>query len=107
MKNNNQAKTWFIKVKKIIYYLLGILEVLFAFRLVFKVLGANPDNEFVNVIYRITNIFLKPFEGIFSTTVKEGMETKAILEPSLLIAIVVYAVLAWGIIKLIEVIGNK
>ena len=107
MKSNIEVKSWFIKARKIIYYLLGILEVLFAFRLVFKLLGANPDNGFVNVIYKISNVFLKPFEGIFSTTVKEGMETKAILEPSLLIAIVAYAVLAWGIVKLMEVLGKK
>lgn len=39
------------KLAKIIYYILGVLEVLFTFRLVFKILGANPASSFVSMIY--------------------------------------------------------
>jgi hypothetical protein len=95
-----------MKARKITYYILGVLETLFAFRLVFKILGANPESAFVNVIYSITNIFLAPFKGIFRNAVTNGIETEAILEPELLIAIASYAVLAWGVIKLIELVGN-
>ncbi len=42
-----QRKT---KAKKITYYILGVLETLFTFRLVFKILGANPESAFVKVI---------------------------------------------------------
>jgi len=31
--------------ERIVYYILGALEVLLAFRLVFKLLGANPGSE--------------------------------------------------------------
>jgi hypothetical protein len=96
-----------LKVRRIIYYIFGVLEVLFAFRLVFKVLGANPQSAFVGFIYSLTHLFLVPFIGIFRMAVSDGIETKSILEPTLLIAMVVYALLAWGIVKLIEIITNR
>lgn len=91
------------KAKKIVYFIFGILEVLFAFRLIFKILGANPESTFVSVIYSITNLFIAPFNGIFRSAVTNGIETKAVLEPPLLIAMVVYALLALGIAKIIEI----
>ena len=92
-----------IKARKVVYFLLGILEVLFAFRLAFKILGANPQSIFVNFIYSVTNLFLAPFEGIFRSAVTQGIETEAVLEPFLIIAMLVYAAIAWGIVKLIEI----
>lgn len=95
------------KSSRIIYYILSTLEVLFAFRLILKVLGANPESPFVAVIYSITNLFLAPFKGIFRMAVTDGIETKSVLEPSLIIAMIVYAAIAWGLVKLIEIIKNR
>ena len=92
-----------IKARRIIYYIFGVLEVLFIFRLIFKVLGANPESTFVSFIYSVTNLFLAPFVGIFRVAVTKGIETQAVLEPNLIIAMVVYAVMAWGIVTLIEI----
>jgi len=96
-----------IKARKITYYILGVLETLFAFRLIFKVLGANPESPFVNIIYAVSDIFIAPFVGIFRMAVTDGIETEAVLEPKLLIAMVSYAILAIGIIKLIELSGRQ
>jgi hypothetical protein len=96
-----------IKSRKIVYYILGVLEVLFAFRLVFKILGANPQSIFVDIIYSITNLFLAPFAGIFRMAVTQGIETQAVLEPTLIIAMIVYAAIGWGIVKLIEISGKQ
>lgn len=96
-----------IKARKVTYYILGALETLFAFRLIFKGLGANPESPFVSGIYAVTGIFLAPFEGIFRSAVTDGIETQAVLEPHLIIGMVSYAVLAWGIIKLIELGGRQ
>lgn len=96
-----------LKVRRVVYYILGALEVLFAFRLIFKVLGANPGSPFVSIIYAITNVFLAPFNGIFRTAVTDGIETQSVLEPSLIIAMIVYAALAWGIVRLFDIIINR
>lgn len=107
MENKPTVTQRNIKARKITYYILGALETLFVFRLIFKVLGANPESPFVNGIYAVTGLFLAPFEGIFRAAVSDGIETQAVLEPQLIIGMVSYAVLAWGIIKLMELSGRQ
>lgn len=92
-----------IKPKSIVYYVLGVLEVLLAFRLIFKLLGANPQSPFVSFIYSVSQAFLSPFTGIFRSAVTKGIEAQSVLEPTTIIAMIVYAILAWGIVKLIEI----
>ena len=101
-KRNNKSS----QSRKYILYALGVLEVFFAFRFVFKILGASMESTFVSFIYSTTNLFLAPFNGIFRMAVSEGIETKSVLEPTLIIAMIVYALIAWGIVKLIEIISN-
>ncbi|MDO8686369.1 MAG: YggT family protein [Clostridiales bacterium] len=92
-----------LKARKIVYYISAILETLLAFRLVLKLLGANPQSIFVSIIYSVTKVFLFPFVGIFRSAVTEGIETQSVLEPSTIIAMIVYALVAWGIVRLIEI----
>ena len=92
-----------VQARKIVYYILGVLEVLLAFRLILKLLGANPHSPFVSFIYSVSQAFLTPFNGIFRSTVTKGIEAQSILEPTTIIAMIVYAIIAWGIVKLIEI----
>lgn len=101
--NVKEVNKGHLKARQIVYYILGILEVLFAFRLVFKLLGANPYSGFVSFIYSVTEIFLAPFISIFRSPVTRGIETQAVLEPSTIIGMIVYAIVAWGIVRLIEI----
>jgi uncharacterized membrane protein HdeD (DUF308 family) len=96
-----------LRPQKIVYYILGVLEVLLAFRLIFKLLGANPLSPFVSFIYSLTQIFVYPFTGIFPTAVTKGLEAQAILESTTIIAMIVYAVIAWGIVKLIGIMKES
>lgn len=100
MNRTEEIQSW----KRIVYYILGVIEVLLAFRLIFKLLGANPASGFVSAIYTLTNIFMSPFSGIFRTASARGVETQAVLEPATIVAMIVYAVIAWGIAKLIEIL---
>jgi len=81
------------KLRKIVHYILDVLEALFAFRLIFKFLGANPQNRFVSLIYTISGVFLTPFSGIFRTTTKKAIETMSVLEPITIIAMIVYVLI--------------
>lgn len=92
---------------RVVYYIFGILEVLLAFRLIFKLAGASQGSAFVNFVYRITRIFILPFEGIFRRGVAQGVETTSILEPSTIVALIVYILLAWGIVKLVQVLSRE
>ena len=77
------------------------------FRLVFKLTGASISSAFVKMIYNLIGIFILPFEGIFRRGYAQGVETTSVLEPSTLTAIIVYAVLAWGIVKLVQIFSGK
>ena len=94
-------------IEYLIYFFFGALEILLAFRFVLKLLGASMASGFVRLIYGLSGIFILPFEGIFRRGVTQGIETTSVLEPSTLVAIIVYAILAWGIVKLIRVLSGE
>lgn len=85
----------------IVYVLFGLLEVLLGLRLIFKLLGANPNSGFVDAVYAWSEPFVSPFYGIFGAATTEGVETTSVLEPATLIAMVIYAVIAWAIVRLL------
>ena len=93
---------WYIKSRNAIYYALGVIEVLLAFRFLFKVLGANQASGFVSFIYIITGILAAPFKGIFNSFVTDGLSARSVFEPSVIIAFIVYAIIAWGLVQLIR-----
>jgi len=105
MENNTEytPSEKYLKIRRIIYYVLAVLEVLFVFRLIFKLLGASHTSGFVSVIYKVSGFFLAPFIGIFRTAVTDGIETSSILEPANLIGMLVYALVAYGVIRLIKI----
>lgn len=82
---------------QIVWYILGLVEVLLAFRLVLKLLGANAGAGFTNFIYTVTGPFASPFVTVFRTTKAQG----SVFEWTTILAMFVYFVVAWGIIKLL------
>lgn len=90
-----------------IYFLFGALDIALISRLVLKVLGASTASEFVRLVYVLTGVFVAPFQGIFHRGISPGIETASILEPATIVAIVVYAVLAWGIVKLVRIFSGE
>jgi hypothetical protein len=82
---------------QIVWYILGIIEVLLAFRFVLKLLGANSTAGFTSFVYGVTYIFATPFLNVFRVSRIEG----SIFEWTTLLAMFVYLVLAYGIIKLL------
>jgi len=92
-----------LKLRKIVFYILGIFEIFFAFRLIFKLLGANPGSSFVALIYTISGAFLAPFSGIFRVAVTNGIETESVLEPATIIAMIVYGLIAYGVVRLFKI----
>jgi len=94
------------KAKKIIYYILGVIEALLIVRFILKLLGANPANTFSGIIYSVTDVLLWPFSGIFRAAVSAGIETKSYIEPAVIIAMIVYALVTWGIVKLIDILHS-
>ena len=90
-------------IEYLLYFVFGVLEVLLTLRLVLKLLGAGVTSSFVDGLYRLSGIFITPFEGIFRRGVSQGIETSSVLEPATVVAIVVYALVVWGIVTLLRI----
>jgi ABC-type Co2+ transport system permease subunit len=84
--------------QSIVGAIFGVIEAILAFRLIFKLLGANPENVFVNGIYTVTQPFVGIFEGIFPQISIKGT---AGVEPATLIAMAVIILLSWAVMKII------
>jgi len=94
--NSSSTKSLY-RGTQIVWYILGVIEVLLAFRFVLKLLGANASAGFSGFIYDLSYVFATPFLAVFKTgRVIEG----SIFEWATLLAMVVYWIIAIGIINL-------
>lgn len=80
--------------------LVGIIDVIIAARFLGKLFGASVQSAFVNGIYQISSPLVAPFTGIFGDT---GSKTNT-FETASLVALVVYAVIGWGLVVLIRIV---
>lgn len=92
------------KIVSFIYYLTGALEILLFIRFILRISGANPENLFAKFIYALSNLFVAPFATLFQTPTFDPTHT---FEISALIAIGVYALLAWLVARLVWIIWSN
>jgi uncharacterized protein YggT (Ycf19 family) len=88
-------------VVNILSFLFGALEVILALRFVFRLLGASQNNSFTQFLYNLSQVFVAPFNGIFHD---QALGTRSVFELSTLVAMLVYALLAWGLVALSRVV---
>ena len=81
------------KASQLIWLGFGVLEVLLALRIGLMLVGANPGSPVVALIYGITSLFLIPFAGLIGSPTIGGF----VLELSSMFAMLIYALIAWGI----------
>ena len=84
----------------VVGFIVGIIDVLIAARFLGKLFGASSQSAFVNGIYQVSAPLVAPFTGIFGDT---GSKTNT-FETASLVALVVYAVIGWGIVVLIRIV---
>jgi hypothetical protein len=96
--NRASVRNWFATL---IYFLLGVLEVILALRFIFRLLGANQNSGFIQFLYTLSGGFVGPFNGIFND---QTIGNTSVFEVSTLIAILVYALVGWGLVSLVRVI---
>ncbi len=91
------------QITRIIWSFLTLLEVLLGLRFVLKVIAANPESGFAAFIYGITSPFIAPFANLIGTPTSNGM----ILEVTTLIAMVIYALIFWGIVSVVGIVADR
>ena len=82
--------------QRVVWYIAGFIISLLALRVVLFLLGANRQSGFVDFLYAITQPFAAPFYGIFP----QPAYGQFALDTASILAIVIYALLAWAIAKL-------
>jgi len=92
-----EQRIFTFKATQLIWLFLGILEALIALRIGLKLIGANPGSPIVALIYGFTQLFLFPFEGMTATPSAGGM----VLELSSFFAMVIYALIAWAVERVV------
>lgn len=98
MDSYNSARTKpLYRGTQVVWYILGVLEALLAFRFVLKLLAANAGAGFTSFIYTVTYPFVGPFLSVFRISRVEG----SVVEWTTLLAMFVYWLVALGLIKLL------
>ena len=88
------------KVSQFIWLLFGGLEALIGIRVALLLIGANPASWFVTFVYQLSELFLWPFRNI----VANPAFGNHVLEITSLIAMIVYPLIGWAIVRLIWVL---
>jgi hypothetical protein len=94
-----QEGSYNFRAAAVVGFIVGAVDIFIAARFLGKLLGASSASQFVHFIYQVSSVFVAPFTGIFGDT---GTKTNT-FETASLVAIVVYAVVGWGIVVLIRI----
>lgn len=85
-----------------VWYVVGLIDVLLALRLLFLLLGAN-NTGFASILYQVTLPLMILYRGIFPAP---GTET-GYFDTASVLAIIVYSLIGWGIVSLIAINRRK
>ena len=88
------------RVVQAIWLLFGILEAAIGLRVFLKLIAANPNNLFAQLVYSFTDLFLWPFAGLTISPSTRGF----VLEIPAVIAMIVYAIAGWVLASLVWII---
>jgi YggT family protein len=92
------------RIVNISYFMFGVLELLLLLRVLLHLIGANPANGFAAIV----NGLSFPFVVLFSNLVQNpALSTTATLEITTIIAMVVYAILAWLVGRMIWLMMSR
>jgi len=87
-----------VRIVNIVYFLFGALELLLAVRVIFYLISVNPENGFARFIDDLSSPFVALFASLLNNPT---LGTTGVLEVTTLIAMLVYAIVAWLLARLI------
>ena len=88
---------------RLIYFIFGVIIAFIALRFILLLLAANQGSPFVDFVYAVSGLFVAPFYGVFGNTPQFGA---SVVDVSSVVAIVVYALIAWAVTSL-ATIGSR
>jgi uncharacterized protein YggT (Ycf19 family) len=96
------------RVGQLVWLLFSILIGLIALRILLKLIAAQPTQPFASFVYGFTEPFVSLFYGLIANPVFNGTNlTRNVIEFTSLIAILVYALMAFVIVRFIKIAFAK
>lgn len=89
----------FTLLARLVYLIIGVIELLLLFRFLLAALGANPANAFADFIYSISEPLARPFFSLFNYDPIAGISR---FELGTVVAMVVYAIAGWVLIAVLR-----
>jgi uncharacterized protein YggT (Ycf19 family) len=87
-----------------IYIVLAVVDGLIAIRFVLKLLAANPEAGFAQLVYGLTTPLVAPFVGLLGNP---ATSTGNQFEVTSLAAIAVYALVAWLLTRIVRLVLHR
>lgn len=87
----------------IVYFIFAALELLLGVRVLLHLIGANMDNGFAAFINTVSGLFVMPFASLMQNPTFGGIT----LEITTIIVMMVYAIVAWGIGRIIWLVMSR
>ena len=97
-----QRNNIYIRIVNSIYWLGAMLEILLGLRFALRFFGANPQNEFAQMINNLSAPFVAPFSTLFITPTSQNGAN--IFDVNIIIAIIAYALLSYLVVSLVRLI---
>jgi uncharacterized protein YggT (Ycf19 family) len=86
-----------------VYLVSGVFVAMLLIRMLLKLLAANPDAPFTGFVYGVTNALLVPFHSLLPN----WGSGHSIFEPSVAIAIIIYALIGWMLARLLAITFSR
>jgi uncharacterized protein YggT (Ycf19 family) len=102
VQNVNEEKRGVEKITQLVWYVTGLINVVLAIRIFFLLFDAQTSG-FTGFLYNITAPFVSPFAGIFPAP----GQGSTYFDTAALLAIIIYSLIAWGIVTLIRIVSNN
>jgi hypothetical protein len=88
---------------RVIWSFLALLEIMLGLRFLLKLIGANAASGFGGFVYGTTALFVAPFTGLLPY----WTWGPSILEVTTLVAMAIYALLFWGIVRVLGMVLER
>jgi hypothetical protein len=90
-------------LSRVVTFVFGVIELLILARFVLLLVGANVQSGFVQWVHQAAGVFMAPFIAILGNQTING----AVFEWAAIVAIAVYAIVAWLILALIRALTPR
>ncbi len=99
------AERWlgFVQAQRSVWTILTVMEVFMGLRFFLKWIAANPNSGFAAFLYWLTDLVLWPFAGL----VGNPTNGDSILEVTTLLAMLIYALLFWVALRVIQLTAYR